>query len=76
MDGSWAYHIHFAEFTYNSNYHASIDMSSLETLYDHLVRTPVCYDEVSTVMPKIPQMLEEIAAKMKLINERLKSTQD
>ena len=74
--GDWTDHLHMAEFSYNSSYHASIGMSPFEALYGHRVRTPVCWGPTSTIRPTVPQLIEECTEKVRIIQDRLKTAQD
>ena len=76
MQGDWTDHLHMAEFSYNSSYHASIGMSPFETMNGHRVRTPVCWGTTSEIRPTVPQLIEECADKVRIINDRLKAAQD
>ena len=40
--GHWNEYLPLAEFTYNNNYHSSIEMSPFEVLYGKQCRTPLC----------------------------------
>ena len=44
--GSWAEYVLLAEFMYNNSYQASIGMTPFETLYGHLCRSPLYWEEV------------------------------
>ena len=44
--GSWDTYLTLAEFSYNNNYHASIDRPPFEMLYGRKFRTPICWGEV------------------------------
>jgi hypothetical protein len=76
MRGDWTEHLHMAEFSYNSSYHTSIGMSPFEALYGQRVRTPVCWGPTSTILPTIPDLIEESTKKMKIIQARLEAAQD
>lgn len=44
--GSWELHLLLAKFTYNNNYHLSIDKAPFKALYEKQYKTPLCGDEV------------------------------
>ena len=41
LGGSWDDHLSLVEFTYNNNYHNSIDMAPYEALYGIKCRSPL-----------------------------------
>ncbi|GJT64905.1 putative reverse transcriptase domain-containing protein [Tanacetum coccineum] len=42
----WDRHLPLVEFSYNNSYHTNIKAASLEALYGHKFRSPVCWTEV------------------------------
>ncbi|KAI3759008.1 hypothetical protein L6452_06581 [Arctium lappa] len=74
--GSWDSHLPLVEFAYNNNYHSSIGMAPFEALYGRNFRTPVCWLEAGEKHFVGPKIMQETAAKVKIIRERLKATQD
>jgi hypothetical protein len=42
--GSWEDHLALAEFAYNNNYHASIEMAPYEALYGRRCVSPLCWE--------------------------------
>ena len=58
----WVRHLSLVEFMYNNNWHLSIGMALYEALYEHMCRSPVCWDEPVDVLGVLPQMVEETQA--------------
>ena len=46
LKGSWEEHLPLVEFTYNNNYHASIQMAPYEALYGRSCRSSICWTGV------------------------------
>ena len=44
--GSWDTYLPVTEFSYNNNYHASIDRAPFKMFYGQRSRSQVCWDEV------------------------------
>jgi len=44
--GNWDHNLPLVVFSYNNNYHSSIDMALYEALYGRHCRTPICWEEV------------------------------
>lgn len=76
IPGDWSEHLYLVEFAYNNSYHASIGMPPHEALYGQRCRTPLCWGPPGDYQPSGPQVIEECAEKMKLIQTRLKASQD
>ena len=70
--GSWHYHLSLMEFSYNNNYHSSIQISPYKTLYGRRCRSPIGWFEVGEVAllgtDSVPYAME----KVQLIRDRLK----
>ena len=46
LGGNWDDHLPLVEFSYNNNYHSSIEMAPYEALYGRKCRSPLCWDEI------------------------------
>ena len=46
LGGSWNDHFPLVEFSYNNNYHSSIEMAPYEALYGKKCKSPLCWNEV------------------------------
>ena len=59
LGGKWDSHLPLIEFTYNNNYHSSIEMAPFESLYGRQCQSPICCNEVGEkklMGPKIVQV--------------------
>lgn len=74
--GSWDTHLPLVEFAYNNSYHASLGATPFEALYGRKCRTPTCWLEAGEKQFVGPEIVQEIADKVKAIRERLKAAQD
>ena len=74
--GHWNEHLPLAEFTYNNNYHSSIEMSPYEALYGKQCRTPLCWNEIGERKLLGPEIVQMTMDKVNIIRARLKATQD
>ena len=63
------------EFAYNSSFQASIGMAPFEALYGRPCRSPMCWGEVGDVPMLGPVEVKEMADKVHLIWERMKTAQ-
>ena len=73
---SWVKHLPLVEFTYNNSYQASIGMALYEALYGRKCRTFVYWDEVGERKLDGVELIEVTSKKIRIIRERLKTTQD
>ena len=76
LGGSWEEHLPLAEFAYNNNYHASIQMAPYEALYGSPCRTPTCWTEVGEKPLAGPEVIAETEEKIKSIREKLRVAQN
>ena len=74
--GHWNEYLPLAEFTYNNNYHSSIEMSPYEALYGKQCRTPLCWNETGERKLLGPEIVQTTVDKVNVIRARLKSAQD
>ena len=75
FQGSWDEHLPLIEFAYNNSYHASIEMAPFEALYGRKCRSPIGWFEVGEIALIGPDLVFDAMEKVRLIRERLKSTQ-
>ncbi|KAJ1692761.1 hypothetical protein LUZ63_009459 [Rhynchospora breviuscula] len=74
--GSWADHLHMAEFAYNNSYHASLGTSPSEAYCGHAWRTPLWWKPSGTYVPTGPEMVLDCAEKTQIILTRLAAARD
>ncbi|KAI3794930.1 hypothetical protein L1987_37571 [Smallanthus sonchifolius] len=63
--GSWDNHLPLIEFSYNNNYHTSIQCAPFEALYGRKCRTPVCWTEIGDNQITGPELIQETSDKKK-----------
>ena len=68
----WDDHLPFIEFTYNNNYHSSIQMAPYEALYARRCRSPVAWAEVGEVALIRTDLVLYAKENVQVIRERLK----
>ena len=73
--GNWESYLPLAEFAYNNSYQASIQMAPFEALYGRRCRSPIGWFEVGEAKLVKPDLLQDALDKVKLIRERLLTTQ-
>ena len=73
--GSWDTYLPLAEFSYNNNYHASIDRAPFEMLYGRRCRTPVCWDEVGHRVLGSTKVVLETTRLIQQVRDRLRVAQ-
>ena len=71
-EGSWDRHIPLVEFVYSNSFQSSIVMAPYKALYGRKCRTPLCWTKLSEKKVIIPDLIQEIEEKVKMIRERLK----
>ncbi|KAJ9544342.1 hypothetical protein OSB04_024049 [Centaurea solstitialis] len=74
--GSWDDHLPLVEFSYNNSYHASIQCAPYEALYGRKCRSPLNWLEVGESRLFRPDIVQETADKIKLVQEKLKAARD
>ncbi|CAG7885533.1 unnamed protein product [Brassica rapa] len=75
-NGPWDKFLPLIEFSYNNSYHSSIGMSPYEALYGRPCRTPVCWAEVGERRMFGPEIVDEAAEKVRVIQANMKKAQD
>ncbi|PHT87829.1 hypothetical protein T459_09935 [Capsicum annuum] len=73
--GSWDEHLPLIEFAYNNSYHSSIQIAPFEALYGRRCRSTIGWFEVGEAILLGPNTVFEAMEKVKLIRERLRTTQ-
>nr|KYP59641.1 Transposon Ty3-I Gag-Pol polyprotein [Cajanus cajan] len=73
--GSWDQYLPLIEFTYNNNFHSSIGMTPYEALYGRKCKTPLCWFETRENLILSPEMVQQTMEKIKMIQEKLRTTQ-
>jgi hypothetical protein len=76
FEGTWDRCLPYTEFSYNNSYQASIQMSPNEAMFGRKCRTPLCWNEVGEALVFGPDMLKAAEEQVKLIRERLKTSQN
>ena len=74
--GHWNEYLPLVEFTYNNNYHSSIDMLPYEALYGKQYSTPLCWNETGERKLLGPEIVQTTVDKVNVIRARLKAAQD
>ena len=73
--GHWDNFLPLAEFSYNNNYHSSIDMAPLEALYGRRCRSPIGWFDAFEVRPWGTDLLRESFDNVKCIQEKVLAAQ-
>ncbi|WMV25860.1 hypothetical protein MTR67_019245 [Solanum verrucosum] len=73
--GNWDGHLPLVEFSYNNNYHSSIQMAPYEALYGRRCRSLIGWFEVGEAGLIGPNLVHQAMEKVKVIQERLKTAQ-
>ncbi|KAJ0918249.1 putative nucleotidyltransferase, Ribonuclease H [Helianthus annuus] len=76
FEGNWDDHLPLIEFSYNNNYHTSINAAPFEALYGRKCRTPVCWAEIGEKQLSRPEIVRETTNKIIQVKERLKAACD
>ena len=74
--GSWEDHLDLIKFSYNNSHHASIGMAPFDALHGRKCRSPICWNDINEIVVLGPEMIEETMKQVKLIQEKIKETQD
>ncbi|GJT99306.1 putative reverse transcriptase domain, ribonuclease H-like domain, aspartic peptidase domain protein [Tanacetum coccineum] len=72
----WDKHLQLIEFSYNNNYHASINAAPFKALYGQKCRSPVCWAEVGDVQLTGLEIIHETTEKIVQIRQRLQAARD
>ncbi|XP_073031332.1 uncharacterized protein [Primulina eburnea] len=73
--GSWNSKLPLVEFTYNNSYQSSISMAPYEALYGRKCRSPLYWEEVGERKMLGPELVQQTADVVALIQERMKTAQ-
>ena len=73
--GHWDNFLPLAEFSYNNNYHSSIDMAPFEALYGRRCRSPIGWFDAFEIRPWGTDLLRDSLEKVKYIQEKLLAVQ-
>ncbi|GJV90469.1 putative reverse transcriptase domain-containing protein [Tanacetum coccineum] len=68
---SWDRHLQLVEFSYNNSYHASINATPYEALYEQKCRSPVCWSEVGDSQLTDLELIHDTTEKIVQIKNRL-----
>ncbi|GJZ26461.1 putative reverse transcriptase domain-containing protein, partial [Tanacetum coccineum] len=74
--GSWDVHLPLAEFSYNNNYHSSIQCAPFEALYGRKCRSPMLWAEIGKGNLIGPELVLQTTDKVVLIKEKFKAAKD
>ncbi|XP_073030672.1 uncharacterized protein [Primulina eburnea] len=72
---SWDSKLPLVEFTYNNSYQSSIGMAPYEALYGRRCRSPLYWEEVGERKMLGPELVQQTADVVALIQERMKTAQ-
>lgn len=75
FESNWDDHLPLIEFVYNNNYLSSIVMSPFEASYGRRCRSHIGWFEVGETQILGPDLVHQAVEQVKLIQERLKTTQ-
>ncbi|XP_075500162.1 uncharacterized protein LOC142538749 [Primulina tabacum] len=73
--GSWDSKLPLVEFTYNNSYQSSIGMEPYEALYGRKFRSPLFWEEVGERKMLGPELVQQTADVVELIQERMRIAQ-
>ncbi|KAD5508094.1 hypothetical protein E3N88_15797 [Mikania micrantha] len=73
---SWETHLPLVEFSYNNNYHTSIQAAPFEALYGRKCRSPICWAEVGDSQLTGPELVHEMTEKIVQIRKRMAAARD
>ncbi|XP_073057247.1 uncharacterized protein [Primulina eburnea] len=73
--GSWDSKLPLFEFTYNNSYQSSIGMTPYEALYGRRCRSPLYWEEVGERKMLGPELVQQTADVVALIQERMKTAE-
>lgn len=75
FQGNLETHLPLVEFAYNDSYHSSLGIAPCEALYGRKCQSPICWAEDGDILLLGPELVQETTKKVKLIQQRLKTTQ-
>ncbi|KAI3676284.1 hypothetical protein L1987_85889 [Smallanthus sonchifolius] len=70
--GNWNSHLPLIEFSYNNNYHTSINMAPFEALYGRKCRSLICWNEIGEAQITDPELIQETTDKISLIRDNIR----
>ncbi|KAI3797465.1 hypothetical protein L1987_32722 [Smallanthus sonchifolius] len=70
--GNWDSHLTLIEFSYNNNYHTSINMAPFEALYGRKCRSPICWNEIGEAQITGPELIQETSDKILQIRDNIR----
>ena len=73
--GAWDSYLPLIEFTYNNSLHSSIGMAPFEAFYGRRCRTPLCWYESGESVVVGPEIIQQTAYNIKMIQEKMKIAQ-
>ena len=76
FQSSWRDKLDLIEFSYNNNYHSTIQMTPFEVLYGRCCRTPLYWSNIGESVVICPEMIQETVEQVKLVWQKMKATQD
>jgi hypothetical protein len=72
---SWDKSLHYAEFSHNNSYQASLRMAPFEALYERKCRTPLYWNQTGESQLFGPEILQEAEKQVHIIRKNLKIAQ-
>jgi hypothetical protein len=72
---SWDKSLHYAEFSHNNSYQASLRMAPFEALYERKCRTPLYWNQTGESQVFGPEILQEAEKQVHIIRKNLKIAQ-
>jgi hypothetical protein len=72
---SWDKSLHYAEFSYNNRYQASLKMLPFEALYCRKCRIPLYWDQTGERQFFGPELIQEAEEQVRIIRGNLRVTQ-
>ena len=72
---SWDKNLHYAEFSYNNSYEASLKMAPFEALYGRKCRTPLYWNQTGESQVFGPEILQEAEKQVQIVRENFKTAQ-
>ena len=73
--GSWTKYLPLAEFAYNNNYQARIDMAPYKALYGRKCRSPIHWDEMGERRHLGPDLITASFEAIEKIRQRMQAAQ-
>lgn len=73
--GTWDDYFPLIHFTYNNNYHSSIEMAPFKVLYGRRCKTPLCWHDSEESIVLGPKIMQQTNEKVKVIQENMKASQ-